>query len=146
MFQPVQKECRDFRVNVRFSIKCNSNLDHTTWKLFVSASESVTKLLGLPWRKTALLSVTGKICSLAFRFWWLRSRLGKREVFEWEKRLDISRTGFKKIKKINKRSHEKESTLSTSCLQAVGFVLKGTYHAHFHAVCLLKYLCMTQRS
>lgn len=61
----------------------------------------------------------------------IKIRLGKREFFEWEKRLDISRTGFKK-KKINKRSHEKESTLSTSCLQTVGFVLKGTYHAHFH--------------
>lgn len=60
----------------------------------------------------------------------IKIRLGKREFFEWEKRLDISRTGFKKNN--NKRSHEKESTLSTSCLQTVGFVLKGTYHAHFH--------------
>lgn len=29
----------------------------------------------------------------------IKIRLGKREVFEWEKRLDISRTGFKKNKK-----------------------------------------------
>lgn len=27
----------------------------------------------------------------------IKIRLGKREFFEWEKRLDISRTGFKKI-------------------------------------------------
>lgn len=37
----------------------------------------------------------------------IKIRLGKREFFEWEKRLDISRTGFKKNKII--KGHMKMS-------------------------------------